>query len=289
MNTKTAGLPPLPIEELEKKTGHDYINRELLRVAMTHSSYCNENKRDGGFPRHNERLEFLGDSVLSLIVSDYLFKHYGTLREGELTKVRASSVCEDALYELGSELQLGSYMLFGHGEAATKGRLRKSIVADAFEALLASLYLDGGLDAARAFLLPRIMPTIEKAVRGWDTDYKSRLQKLAQQTPEEILEYRSAGEEGPPHDRLFRFRVYLNSNLLGEGVGRTKREAEQRAAEQALAFFGEETGEEVGEETGEEVGEETGGETGEETGEETGGETGEGTGGEVGDGAGREA
>lgn len=238
-NRKTATYP-LPIEELEEKIGYKYKNIELLRTAMTHSSFCNENKHSGEAVSDNERLEFLGDSVLSVIVSDYLFKHYGNLNEGDLTKTRAASVCETALYSIGTSLQLGSYMRFGHGEAASQGRLRKSIVADAVEALLASMYLDAGLDTVRAFLLPLIKPTIEKAVKGWDTDYKSRLQKLVQQTPEEVLEYRSAGEEGPPHDRIFMFEVYLNSNLLGKGTGRSKREAEQNAARQALVFFGEE-------------------------------------------------
>lgn len=230
---------PLPIEELEEKIGYKYKNKELLRTALTHSSYCNENKHESDV-KHNERLEFLGDSVLSVIVSDYLFKHYRDLREGELTRTRAASVCETALYTLGTQLELGNYMRFGHGEATSTGRLRRSIVADAFEALLASMYLDSDITTVYDFLIPLIKPTIEKAVKGWDTDYKSRLQKIVQQTPEELLEYRSAGEEGPPHDRVFKFEVYLNSNLLGTGVGRSKREAEQNAARQALVFFGEE-------------------------------------------------
>ncbi len=240
MNQKTV-TAPLPIEELENKIGYTYKNKELLLTAMTHSSYCNENKREGVVVEDNERLEFLGDSVLSVIVSDYIFRLYGELNEGDLTRTRAASVCENALHDLATELDLGSYMRFGHGESATRGRLRKSILADAFEALLASMYLDSGLDTVRAFLLPRIKQIIDKAAKGWDTDYKSRLQKLVQQTPEEVLEYRSAGEEGPPHDRIFRFEVYLNSNLLGTGVGRSKREAEQQAAKEALAFFGEES------------------------------------------------
>ncbi len=240
MSHKTV-IPPLPIEELENKIGYTYKNKNLLLTAITHSSYCNENKREGVTVEDNERLEFLGDSVLSVIVSDYIFRLYGELNEGDLTRTRAASVCENALHELATELDLGSYMRFGHGESATRGRLRKSILADAFEALLASMYLDGGLDQVRSFLLPRIKQTIDKAAKGWDTDYKSRLQKLVQQTPEEVLEYRSAGEEGPPHDRIFCFEVYLNSNLLGKGVGRSKREAEQQAAKQALLFFGEES------------------------------------------------
>ncbi len=238
MENKTADYPK-PLTELENSIGYKYNDKELLITAMTHSSYSNENKHGNERVKNNERLEFLGDSVLSLLVSDYIFKKYSSLAEGELTKIRAASVCESALYNLATELELGAYLRLGHGEAA-QNRLRKSIVADAFEALLASLYLDGGFEVARAFLMPRIESTIERAAKGWDDDYKSRLQKLVQQTPEEILEYREAGEEGPPHDRIFTFEVYLNSNLLGVGKGRSKREAEQQAARQALSFFGEE-------------------------------------------------
>ncbi len=230
---------PRALIELEKTIGYRYKDKELLITAMTHSSYSNENKHGNERAKNNERLEFLGDSVLSLLVSDYIFKKYSNLAEGELTKIRAASVCESALFSLATELELGAYLRLGHGEAA-QNRLRKSIVADAFEALLASLYLDGGIEIARSFLMQRIEPIIDRAAKGWDDDYKSRLQKLAQQTPEEILEYREVGEEGPPHDRIFTFEVYLNSNLLGVGNGRSKREAEQQAAKQALSFFGEE-------------------------------------------------
>ena len=230
----------LPIEKLQEAIGYTYKNIGLLRTAMTHSSYCNETKHGKQRLSDNERLEFLGDSILSVLVSAYIYNCYEELNEGELTNTRAASVCEESLYALATELKLGDYMLFGHGEASTKGRLRKSILADAFEALLASIYLDGGLEEAKAFLLPRIVPIIDKAAKGWDTDYKSRLQKLVQQTPEEVLEYKLIEEVGPPHDRIFKTAVYLNSNLLGDGEGRTKREAEQQAAKMALSFFGEE-------------------------------------------------
>ncbi|MBE6677884.1 MAG: ribonuclease III [Ruminococcaceae bacterium] len=228
------------MEALQSDIGYTYKNIELLRTAMTHSSYCNETKHGKQRLQDNERLEFLGDSVLSVLVSDYIFNSYSDLNEGDLTKTRAASVCEDSLFLLATDLKLGEYMLFGHGESSTRGRLRKSILADAFEALLASMYLDGGLETARAFLLPKIIPIIDKAAKGWDTDYKSRLQKLVQQTPEEVLEYKLLEEVGPPHDRVFKTAVYLNSNMLGEGWGRTKREAEQQAAKMALGFFGEE-------------------------------------------------
>ncbi|MBQ3195787.1 MAG: ribonuclease III [Clostridia bacterium] len=238
MEQKTSA--PLPIEALQDAIGYTYNNIELLRTAMTHSSYCNETKHGKQRLQDNERLEFLGDSVLSVLVSDYIFNCYGELNEGELTKTRAASVCEDSLFMLAIDLNLGDYMLFGHGESTSRGRLRKSILADAFEALLASIYLDGGLECAREFLLSKIVPIIDKAAKGWDTDYKSRLQKLVQQTPEEVLEYKLIEELGPPHDRIFKTAVYLNSNVLGEGCGRTKREAEQQAAKIALGFFGEE-------------------------------------------------
>ncbi len=238
METKITDAPK-PLAALEEAIGYKFQDVELLMTAMTHSSYSNENKHGNERVKNNERLEFLGDSILSLLVSDYIFKKYSSLSEGELTKIRAASVCESALFSLASELELGSYLRLGHGEAA-QNRLRKSIVADAFEALLASLYLDGGIETAREFLVARIEPIIDRAAKGWDDDYKSRLQKLVQQTPEEILEYREVGEEGPPHDRVFTFEVYLNSNLLGVGKGRSKREAEQQAAKQALSFFGEE-------------------------------------------------
>lgn len=230
---------PRPIEELEEKIGYKFKNREILITALTHSSYSNENKHKAKSMRDNERLEFLGDSVLSLIVSEFLFKSHGDFDEGNLTRTRAVAVCENSLYELATELDLGAYMLLGHGEIATQGRKRKSLLADAFEATLAAIYLDSGLEQARAYLMPRILPTIERALKEGNEDYKSILQRIVQQTPEEVLEYRMVGESGPPHDRIFEFEVYLNSNLLGKGTGRSKREAEQHAAREALILFGE--------------------------------------------------
>jgi len=229
---------PAAIEELEQKIGYAFHNKELVKTALTHSSYSNEIKHKEKVTC-NERLEFLGDSVLSLIVSDFIYKNYNHFNEGILTRVRANVVCENSLFELASEIELGKYLFLGHGELISEGRKRKSIIADAFEALLAAIYLDGGIEEARKFLLPRIKNPIEKAATGLNEDYKSLLQKIVQQTPEEILEYELVSEEGPPHDRYFTFNVKLNSNVLGTGRGRSKREAEQLAAREALILFGE--------------------------------------------------
>lgn len=226
---------PYPASGLEKAIGYTFRNQELLLNVLRHSSYSNETKKMQN--ASNERLEFLGDSVLSVIVSDYIYRNYANLDEGDLTKIRASVVCENSLAALAARLELGSYMYLGHGEIVTHGRNRKSIVADAFEALLAAIYLDGGIERARAFLLPMLEGAIAESASRGSEDYKSKLQKIVQQTPEELLEYEQIGEEGPPHDRIFTFTVKLNSNVLGTGSGRSKREAEQAAAREALKYF----------------------------------------------------
>lgn len=238
--TEDAGRADVrPARELEKIVGHTFRDPSLLEEALTHSSYRNEcrDRRTGC----NERLEFLGDSVLSVVTAEYLFKTYPREAEGFLTRMRAALVCENTLAVLATEIGLGDFMYFGHGERTDGGgKQRKSTLADAFEALLAAIYLDSGsdLDAARAFLLPRLKRMIPEVSRQGE-DYKSILQRIVQQTPEEELRYEERGEEGPPHDRTFHFAVYLNSNLLGEGSGRTKREAEQEAAHRALILLGE--------------------------------------------------
>jgi len=215
---------PKAMELLENRMGYSFKNNAILKKALTHSSYSNEVKHKEKTDC-NERLEFLGDSVLSVIVSEFIYKNYKQFNEGILTRIRATVVCEGSLYELSSKLELGSFMYLGHGELISEGRKRKSILADAFEALLAAIYLDGGMEKARKFLLPLIKPEIEKAATGLNEDYKSLLQKIVQQTPEELLEYTLVREEGPPHDRYFTFNVMLNTNLLGTGRGRSKREA----------------------------------------------------------------
>lgn len=225
-------------ELLQERIGYRFRNCTLLSEALTHSSYCNENKQRK--LTCNERLEFLGDSILSVITAEFLFSAFPKEDEGFLTKTRAALVCEATLAVLASEIGLGDFMYFGHGEQhAGGGKMRKSIIADAFEALLAAMYLDSDMETVRGFLLPRLQRMLETVSRRGTEDYKSMLQRIVQQTPEEHLRYEEQGEEGPPHDRTFHFAVYLNSNLLGSGSGRTKREAEQEAARRALILLGE--------------------------------------------------
>jgi len=231
---------PLSRALLEEKIGYHYRNQAYLMTALTHSSYSNEMKSKGVNADFNERLEFLGDSVLSIIVSDYLFRHFPELPEGDLTRIRASAVCEKTLGKLSADIGLGQYMRFGHGEELSHGRERVSILADAFEALLASIYLDSGSRTeVEKFLLPRVKPEIRQFVEnGKNKDYKTLLQQIVQQERGEILEYVLTGESGPDHDKCFAVEARLNSNVIGHGKGRSKREAEQMAAKEALVLFG---------------------------------------------------
>ncbi|MGI6715737.1 MAG: ribonuclease III [Eubacteriales bacterium] len=225
--------------ELEKAIGYTFGDKSLLVNALTHASYCNENRTAEGALPSNERLEFLGDSVLSIIVSDYIYKNYRSFDEGDLTKIRAAVVCESTLAGFAKSISLGDYILLGKGEEASDGRKRKSILSDAFEALIAAVYLDGGIEKARDFLLPKVAEAAKISMKKGTEDYKSRLQRLAQETPEELLEYVLISEEGPPHDKRFTIEARLNSNVLGVGTGKSKREAEQQAAKKALELFGE--------------------------------------------------
>lgn len=224
------------LEFLEKKINYIFHDKSLAMTALTHSSYCNENRKKG-FSVSNERSEFLGDSVLSIITAEFLFHKFPDADEGFLTRTRAALVCEDTLATFSNMIELGDYMLLGKGEAC--GRHRKSTIADAFEALLAAIYLDSGMESAKKFVLPFISDMLETVIKAGTEDYKSRLQRIVQQTPEEVLTYTLVSEEGPPHDKTFGYEVYLNSNLLGKGKGRSKREAEQAAAREALILLGE--------------------------------------------------
>lgn len=215
---------------LEEKLGHKFENPGLLVTALTHTSYANES-RNGTI--HNERLEFLGDSVLSVVVSEYLFSHNKKLPEGELTRIRAGLVCEQSLYEFAKQLGLGEHLRLGHGEERSGGRDRPAILADAFEAVIAALYLDGGMAAAKAFILP----FVQEAHRA-NEDYKTRLQEVVQQNPEERLRYVVTEESGPDHNKSFTVEVHLNSNVIGRGRGHSKKQAEQQAAREALALMG---------------------------------------------------
>lgn len=222
------------IEALEERISYSFRDRSLIETALTHSSFANEVKRH---TKYNERLEFLGDAVLSVIVSDYLF-HKFHLPEGELTKLRASLVCEKTLAIFAGRIGLGQFLRLGRGEEMTGGRERPSICSDAFEALIAAIYLDGGMDAARGFVLPFVTGMLEEHATPFK-DYKTLLQEIIQQNPEEKLQYVLVEESGPDHDKHFVVQVHLNSNVIGEGEGRSKKQAEQQAARKALELMGE--------------------------------------------------
>ena len=221
------------MQELEKKINYEFKDKSLLSTALTHSSYANEK---GGAP-YNERLEFLGDSVLGIITAEYLFKNHKDFPEGELTKVRAALVCEKALFSFAKEIDLGEYLFLGKGELNTGGRTRPSILADAFEALIAAIYLDGGMEQAKKFVLHFIVGAQEQAIEI-NTDYKTKLQEIIQKNPEERIEYVTLGETGPDHDKRFIVAVKLNSNVIGKGEGKSKKKAEQIAAKEALRLMG---------------------------------------------------
>lgn len=220
----TATVPRKP-EELQQVLHYQFKNPALLRIALTHTSYANESKVPA---THNERLEFLGDSVLSVVAADYLF-HQSDRPEGELTRMRASLVSEDALFQFASEIELGEYLRLGHGEELGGGRTRPSVVSDAFEAVIAALYLDGGLEAARRFILPFLSEG-----KTAEDDYKTRLQEVVQQDPGAKLTYVVEDETGPDHAKQFTVGVFCNGRRLAGGVGRSKKAAEQHAAQQAL-------------------------------------------------------
>lgn len=217
-----------------ERIGYTFRDPLLLENALTHSSYANEGNRG---LKSNERLEFLGDSVLGFITAGYLFRH-GSGQEGELTRLRASLVCEKALSAYARKLGLGECLLLGRGELRGGGAERSSILADAFEAVIAAIYLDGGLKPAEAFILPFIQEELSHQRRPQFKDYKTALQEIVQQNPEEHVEYVLAGESGPDHNKQFTVEVHLNSNVIGKGKGRSKKEAEQQAAREALRLMG---------------------------------------------------
>ncbi len=223
------------LKELEDKLEYRFNNSNYLVTALTHSSYANETKTKGG---SNERLEFLGDSILGLVVADYLFKKYPDLPEGDLTKKRAALVCEKACCGFSQQLEVGKYLLLSHGEQNSGGRTRSSILADAFESITAAIYLDGGMEEARKFILRFVLPLLKTSKPKAFKDYKTALQEIIQQNPEERLEYVLTGESGPDHDKHFTVEVHLNSNVIGKGGGRSKKEAEQQAAREALELMG---------------------------------------------------
>lgn len=221
------------MESLEKKLGYTFRNKALLSEALNHSSYANEHRGQG--LESNERLEFLGDSVLGFVTAEFLFLRHPDLPEGDLTRIRAALVCEESLHEVAQGLGLGDHLKLGRGEEAGGGRTRASILADATEAVFAAVYLDGGIEAASA-LIHRVLLDCqrEEVVEEKRKDYKTALQELVQRQPDQELVYRMAGESGPDHNKTFLAEVLLNGAVVGTGEGHSKKEAEQSAARAAL-------------------------------------------------------
>jgi ribonuclease-3 len=219
------------MKSLEEKLGYTFQDPQLLENALTHSSRANESR---GKLQSNERLEFLGDSILGMVVAEHLYRNHPSLPEGELTRIRAALVCEESLVVVAEDLGLGEYLRLGKGEEAGGGRQRPSIRADAVEAVLAAVYLDGGIGSARKiiqkYILSREIAGITKP-----RDYKTSLQELVQRESGQVLQYRLTGEEGPDHNKRFYMSVELNGSVVGSGSGKSKKEAEQMAAKAAIA------------------------------------------------------
>lgn len=224
------------IREFQKTIGYSFKDETLLRLALTHTSYANENKRK--IQGHNERLEFLGDSVLSLTVAQALYNRYPDLPEGELTRIRAALVCEKTLFSMAQEINLGNYLYLGRGEDLSGGRGRPSVLSDAYEAVIAAIYLDGGMDSAVSFIMPRVEEHLNNHLSNVRRDYKSELQEIIQQNPGERISYVLIDEKGPDHNKTFTVEVRLNSNQIGQGTAPSKKEAEQKAAREALRLMG---------------------------------------------------
>ncbi|PSJ31720.1 ribonuclease III [Peptostreptococcus russellii] len=223
------------IDEFEKKIEYDFKNREYIQIALTHSSFANEHKQF----KYNERLEFLGDSVLGLVISDYLFNERKDLPEGKLTKLRANVVCEESLSRVAKKLDVGNFLFLGKGEKICGGRERDSILADATEAIIAAIYLDGGIECAKEFILSNLRDIISNTVDGnIFRDYKTILQEIIQKKNGK-LSYRLVEENGPDHNKEFEMVVKSGHTILGQGRGRNKKEAEKEAAKNALINMGE--------------------------------------------------
>lgn len=214
--------------EFEEKLGYSFKDESLLELALTHSSYANENK----LKKNNERFEFLGDSVLGFVTAEYLFTEFKNRPEGEMTKLRAAVVCEKSLFKFAEQIDLGKYIFLGRGEDSTGGRNRPSVVSDAFEAVVAAIYLDGGMEAVKPYILRFIKEAVKRETSFKDN--KSLLQEEIQKVKGNSLLYEEIGSEGPDHDKTFVFRVKLNGEVIGEGKGKSKKEAEQNAAGIAL-------------------------------------------------------
>lgn len=222
------------MHKLEERLGYRFHEPALLEQALTHSSWSNE--RGLGRAGCNERLEFLGDSILGFVVAEAVYRAFGDMPEGEMTRLRAELVCEESLVAASEPLDLGGNLRLGKGEAMTGGKHRPSMIADAFEAVLAAIYIDGGEGEARAFLGRFILPKLSRAAAA-NHDYKTLLQEAVQRAGLDTPVYRLAGESGPDHDKRFTAQVIYGGGVAGEGVGRSKKEAEQAAARAAYARF----------------------------------------------------
>ena len=224
------------MKKLEERLGYTFRDRSLLENALTHSSYANENKSKG--ETSNERLEFLGDSVLGMVVADHLYRTHPDMPEGELTRTRAALVCEDSLVEVAARLELGQYLKLGRGEEAGGGRNRQSILADAVEAVFAAIYLDSDIASISRIIHAVLLDKSTAHVVEERRDYKTALQELVQREEGSTLTYRLVGESGPDHNKLFVFEVLVNGAPAGQGSGHSKKEAEQSAARDALEKMG---------------------------------------------------
>lgn len=219
------------IKDLETALGYQFHNITLLQNALTHSSYANERWRDP--LASNERLEFLGDSILGMVVAEHLYKTFPNRPEGELTRIRADMVCERSLAEIAGRLSLGQHLMLGHGEEQGGGRTRASILADAVESIIAAAFLDGGMDASRG-IISRFLLTELPGKKPNNADYKTMLQELVQQKKNQTISYRLTGETGPDHNKQFTVELLLNGQPVGNGIGTSKKRAEQDAAKNAI-------------------------------------------------------
>ena len=220
------------MQQLEEKIGYCFHRRGLLETALTHSSYVNEHPREK--PECYERLEFLGDSILGMVTAELLYRWEPARPEGKMTRIRAELVCEESLYRVATELGFGRWMRLGKGEEKSRGRERPNILADMVEAVIAAIYLDGGMEPAAAFIHGHVLNQAEDQMRSRSRDNKTELQELVQQVTGSSIRYEMTGESGPDHDKRFTCAVYVNGTLSGEGEGHTKKEAEQAAAGSAL-------------------------------------------------------
>ena len=219
------------IKDLETAIGYRFKNIQLLQNALTHSSYANERWHNSLLS--NERLEFLGDSVLGMLVAEYLYSNFPNRPEGELTRMRADMVCEQTLAAAANRIGIGDHLLLGHGEEQGGGRKRNSILADAMESVIAACFLDGGMDAALKVVQQFILVEVP-VTKLHNADYKTKLQELVQQKKNQVLTYRLAGQSGPDHDKQFDVEVSLNGQVVGTGSGSSKKRAEQMAARSAI-------------------------------------------------------